>query len=235
MSRLHLLQLADGSSSSVRLTLALRQMDADVVTVSELDQLRATCRKARFDAAVLDLDLPQSAIGGPGQVCAIGTIREDLPTLPLLACGSPGSAGRIAALLGTAIDDFVLRPLDTEEIPVRIARMMEAQGTRTGTILENGPLRFDLVSRRVEVAGRSIALTSRERGVLQILLRHKGEAIAKTCLAERLSTLEEEIAPQTVETYVHGLRKKLRNASHTIKTIRGVGYLLSPSDCGAET
>lgn len=232
MSRLHLLQLADGSSSSVRLTLALRQMSADVVTVGELDQLRTMCRNARFDAAVLDFDPLQTASVGPGEVCAL---RADFPSLPILACGSASTAGRIAALLGTAIDDFVLRPLDTEEIPVRIARIMEAQGTRTGTILENGALRFDLVSRRVEVAGRSIELTSRERGVLQILLRHKGEAIPKACLAERLSTLDEEIAPQTVETYVHGLRKKLRNAGHAIKTIRGVGYLLSPSDCGART
>lgn len=206
-------------------------MSADVVTVGELDELHAASRNNRFDATILDFDMPGAS---RLDTDTLGAMRREFPAQPILACGSPDSAAKIAALMGIAVDDFILRPLDLDEIPIRVSRVIQARPRTAGTVLTNGDLRFDLVTRRIEVEGRHVELTARERGVLQILLRHKGEAIPKSSLAERLSTMEEEIAPQTVETYVHGLRKKLRNAGEAIKTIRGVGYLMTATECAAE-
>lgn len=231
MSELRFLQLANGSTVSVRLTVALRQTGAEVMTIGDIDALCVACKHTRCDAVIIDTDLPGEIEYLSG---VLNNLRQARSDLPILACGSSESAEKIAALVGTAIDAFIFRPFDLEEIALRIARLERTEDDGGGTILQNGLLQFDLVSRRVVVAGHPVDLTARERAVLQILLRHKGEAIAKSALAERLSTLDEEIAPQTIETYVHGLRRKLRDVGDDIKTVRGVGYLLTATACRNE-
>jgi DNA-binding response OmpR family regulator len=58
------------------------------------------------------------------------------------------------------------------------------------------------------------------------LLRNRGRVVAKEDIASRVFSMDEEVAPQAIETYVHRLRRKTKHPGISIKTMRGVGYLL---------
>ncbi|MCB1514407.1 MAG: winged helix-turn-helix transcriptional regulator, partial [Hyphomicrobiaceae bacterium] len=112
---------------------------------------------------------------------------------------------------------------------IRLKLLIDGGQTSTSTVLQEGDLKLDIVNRDVLIGDEPVSLTARERSVLQMLMRDSGMAISKTILAGRISTMEEEIAPQTVETYIHGLRKKLKDSVVDIHTVRGAGYLLKES------
>jgi DNA-binding response OmpR family regulator len=69
-------------------------------------------------------------------------------------------------------------------------------------------------------------MSSRETGVLEVLLSRAGKVVSKEQLIEHLYGFDEEASPNAIEVYVHRLRKKIESAGVTIRTIRGLGYLL---------
>ena len=73
-------------------------------------------------------------------------------------------------------------------------------------------------------------LSSREVAVLELLMSRCGRVVGKDQLAEHLTGLEEEIGPNAVEVYVHRLRRKLEPFGISVRTLRGLGYLLEKND-----
>ena len=71
-----------------------------------------------------------------------------------------------------------------------------------------------------------LELSSRELGVLEVLMLRSGRVVNKEQLAEQLYGWDEDIGSNAIEVYVHRLRKKLEPSGIAIRTIRGLGYLL---------
>ena len=63
-------------------------------------------------------------------------------------------------------------------------------------------------------------------------MRRKGRVVPKKVVEDQIFGLSGEVASNAVEVYVHRLRKQLseRGANVHVRTIRGVGYLLSESN-----
>lgn len=74
-----------------------------------------------------------------------------------------------------------------------------------------------------------LALSARELSVLEILLNHTGRVIAKEAIADRLTGWDEGVGDNAVEVYIHRLRRKLNDSGVSIRTLRGLGYLLEAS------
>ena len=79
----------------------------------------------------------------------------------------------------------------------------------------------------MRLAGEPVALTPAEFDVLLALARAAGTVVSKHRLARALNPLGEDIDFNTIEVHIHHLRKKLGN--ELIRTVRGVGYLLTPA------
>jgi DNA-binding response OmpR family regulator len=77
------------------------------------------------------------------------------------------------------------------------------------------------------VAGEEVALTTREYGLLQYLMRRPGHVVSKTELLDHVWDASEQTAPNAVEVYVGYLRRKL--GRDVLETVRGAGYRLVPS------
>jgi len=92
--------------------------------------------------------------------------------------------------------------------------------------LVHGRLRFDTIGRRALLDDRPLDLSARELSVLETLLLNVGRVVSKEHLAEQLSGWGEEPGTNAIEVYIHRLRKKLEPAEVTVRTIRGLGYLL---------
>ena len=69
-----------------------------------------------------------------------------------------------------------------------------------------------------------IELSGREFAILQVLLEFSGKVMSRSRLEEELYGWSSDVESNTVEVYIHHLRKKL--GSSLIRTIRGVGYMI---------
>ena len=72
-------------------------------------------------------------------------------------------------------------------------------------------------------------LTTRELSVLEALMSRIGWVVSKEQMLERLYSYSEEASGNAIEVYIHRLRKKIESAGVTIKTIRGLGYIIEKS------
>lgn len=220
---MRILQLGDASIASTRLTVAVKQLDCAVDVIGSVEGAKEAMRVARYDLLIADFD---REVASEDLLSLIKSCRNTRPELAIMACGSRAELDPVVAALGIGADDFMLRPIDGDELRIRISTLLTRRPVRETVVLECGPLQLDMVSRQVTLDGNAVELTPRERSVLQVLLRNRGRVVAKEDIASRVFSMDEEVAPQAIETYVHRLRRKTEHPKISIRTLRGVGYLL---------
>ena len=89
-----------------------------------------------------------------------------------------------------------------------------------------GALEFDAEKHIVSLNGKPIELTSKEFGLLQVLLESHGRALSREVLLEKVWGLDRamNIETRTVDMHVGQLRKKIKPEAHRILTVKNVGY-----------
>jgi DNA-binding response OmpR family regulator len=103
------------------------------------------------------------------------------------------------------------------------ALLRRAGGTSTPT-LEHGDVILEPASKRVTRNGQVVAVSAREYALLHDLLSHRHHIRTRSQLEESLYAWGEETGSNTIEVYIHHLRKKF--GADFIRTIRGLGYQL---------
>jgi len=132
-------------------------------------------------------------------------------------------------LLNAGADDYLAKPLHIQELLAK-ARALVRRTTVTAqpqSITSVGPIRLYPHLLSATLDEQPVALTNREYRLLEVLMRKRDQVLTRTQLEDSLYAWGEEVGSNTVEVYVHQLRRKLR--PEVIHTIRGVGYQLSPS------
>jgi two-component system OmpR family response regulator/two-component system response regulator QseB len=170
-----------------------------------------------YDLMLLDLGLPGKQ--GMEVLRSARTRGDDLPVLIITA--RDGTPARVEGLDAGA-DDYLVKPFDLDELLARIRALLRRRVNRTRSVVEHGGLTLDLASHEVSFAGEQVKLSAREFSVLRALLDNPGSVVSKSQLEEKLYGWNTEVESNTVDVYVHRLRKKF--GADFIKNVRGVGY-----------
>jgi len=188
------------------------------------DEARDALSLTAYDAAVLDLGLPDG--DGRTLLADLQSSRNKVPVLVLTA--RDAVEDRVAGLDAGA-DDYLVKPFATAEVIARVRALLRRPGGALGVTLKAGNVSFDTVGRDVRVGITALALPRREGAILEHLMRRLGRVIPKTVLEERLYGIDDELESNAIPVHVHHLRRKLEAAGATteIHTVRGVGYLLT--------
>ena len=184
----------------------------------------AMLRDGAFDLAILDLGLPK--LDGLDVLRQLRALRVCTPILLLTA--RDGVDERVRGLdLGA--DDYLTKPFSLVELEARVRALLR-RGQGGQPVLRCGRLAFDTTSRTALLDDSVLDLSSREVSVLETLLQRQGKVVSKDFLIERLCAYGEELSPNAIEVYVHRLRKKIEPAGVTVRTLRGLGYLVDKLD-----
>jgi two-component system, OmpR family, response regulator TctD len=180
-----------------------------------------------YDAVILDLSLPR--LNGRDVLCRLRQRRNAVPVLILSASGALESR---VGLLNSGADDYLVKPFEIDELEARLRAMQRRVSQQKDPILSCGNLSYDSNSRTFSMRGWPLSLTPREHAVLEVLMTRCGKTVGKQALADSISTIDNDIAPQAIEVYIHRLRKKLEPSDAAIINLRGLGYLLKQRDEG---
>lgn len=182
-------------------------------------------RVQTFDVVLLDLNLPDCS---GLSVLRAGRSRNDrTPVLVLTAHNR--TEDRIAGLDAGA-DDYLGKPFDLREIEARL-RALVRRSRGVEPVHAVGALSLHGATGRFQLCLESgvmqaFELPAREHEVLVELMSPPGRVISKRELSDKLSDFEAGLTDNALEAFICRLRKKLAHTGATIRTLRGLGYLI---------
>jgi len=205
----------------LRRSLARSLKDAQFAVDESADGEDALFRalEVDYDAVVLDLMLPLKS----GEAVLEGIRRAGRSTPVLLLTARDTIADRVRGLNHGA-DDYLTKPFVIDELVARLRALIRRAQQQPSPVVTIGPLRLDLVRRRVYRDDVEVPLTGREFGILEQLVRHRGRILTRTMLSEHLYNDASKVMSNAIDVHVAAIRRKL--GSTLIETRRGQGYLI---------
>jgi DNA-binding response OmpR family regulator len=176
-----------------------------------------------YDAAVLDLMPP-----APSGLQVLRDIRAKKRELPVVVLSARDSLEDRVAGLDAGADDYMAKPFALAELSARLRALLR-RGRPHENVLRVADLELDIVRRIVRRGGRRIDLRAKEYALLEFLMRHSGRPVARSQIIEHVWNIHFNSSSNVVEVHINGLRKKVDRgfAEPLIRTVRGVGYMLS--------
>lgn len=173
-----------------------------------------------FDIVILDLGLPD--IDGLSVLKQAKKINQELPILILTA--RDGIESKVKGLdLGA--DDYLAKPFSIEELLARLRVIERRLGTHVTSVIEHNGLSLDTKAHTIFINEVEANFSRREYMIIKSLLESAGRIQSKEQLESKLYEWGEEVASNTIEVHISNIRKKL--PKEFIKTVRGVGYVVS--------
>ncbi|MDF3867863.1 response regulator [Pseudomonas denitrificans (nom. rej.)] len=191
----------------------------------------ANAEEALYRAAEYHHDLAMIDLGLPGMsgLDLIREFRSQGKTFPILILTARGNWQDKVEGLAAGADDYVVKPFQFEELEARLNALLRRSSGFAQSSIEAGPLVLDINRKQALINGESLQLTAFEYRILEYLMRHHQQVVAKERLIEQLYPDDDERDPNVIEVLVGRLRRKLESAAQfkPIDTVRGQGYIFN--------
>ena len=177
------------------------------------------------DLVILDLMLP----GLDGlEVCKILKKEPKTSNIPIIMLTAKSQETDKIVGLELGADDYVTKPFSPKELLARIKAVLRRGKEKTvlSEIFTRGDLVIDFPKITVKVKNKTVELTAKEFELLKTLIGAKGRVLSRDYLLETIWGFDKamEIETRTVDVHIRTLRKKLKNESHRIVTVKNYGY-----------
>ena len=174
-----------------------------------------------YDLIVLDVLLPKK---NGIQTCR--DLRAQGNKVPVLMLTARDAVEDRVRGLDSGADDYLVKPFAFQELLARIRALLRRSGEVKTTRLQVGDLLLDTLTHRATRGERAIELTAREYAILEFLMRHAGQVLSRTQIAEHVWNYDFYSTSNVVDVYIRYLRRKVDEGFdvNLIETVRGVGY-----------
>ena len=207
--------LADGMIRS------LKQADYTVDWTPDGEEAESILRVLEFDLVILDLMLPK--LDG---LEILRVLRQRKVPVPVLIVTALSDVDNRVKGLDLGADDYLTKPFEMGEFDARVRALLRRSRADGLKALSCGALTLDMAARRAYLNDQPLDLPRREFHVLEVLMSRHGRIISKDQIIDSISDFSDEMNPSTVEIYIHRIRKKLEATDVTIRTVRGIGYII---------
>ncbi|WP_116133118.1 response regulator transcription factor [Tropicimonas sp. IMCC34043] len=173
------------------------------------------------DIAIIDVNLP--GLSGFEMVRAL---RKRGSTIPVIMLTARAELDDRVEGLDSGADDYLVKPFEMAELTARIRALSRRRSDIQTGAQDVGQLRFDRIARTVTGPDGAVDLPRRELALFECLVEHSGRIVSKDRISDTLYGVGSEVEANAVELLVSRLRRKLTGTGVTIRTARGLGYLL---------
>ncbi|MDE7399219.1 MAG: response regulator transcription factor [Oscillospiraceae bacterium] len=173
-----------------------------------------------FDLVISDIMMPD--IDGFEFAKTVRELNEDIPILFMTARDDFASKQRGYRI---GIDDYMVKPIDLDELFLRIGALLRRSKIASSHRLEIGKLLLDADERTAVFDGEEIPLTTREFNILYKLLSYPKKTFTRSQLMDEFWDADSNTAPRAVDVYMTKLRDKFSECDEfEIVTVHGLGY-----------
>jgi len=174
---------------------------------------------AEYDAVILDLGLPK--LDG---LQILAKWRKENHREPVIILTARDAIEQRVKGLQCGADDYLCKPFALEELIARLQTIIRRTHGQTSSELIFEDIKLNLANRQVTKADQIISLTTKEVNILELFLLNANRLLSRESLQEKIYAWDTDVSSNTVDVYIHNLRKKLGNK--VIKTVYGAGYIL---------
>lgn len=180
-----------------------------------------------YDIIILDLMLPEMS-----GYDVVKKLRENKVYTPVLILTAKDGIDDKIKGFEYGADDYLVKPFERQELIARLeAIIRRTSGIYKEDWLEFEDIKMNLKNRKVLIEEQEVSLQGKQFDILEYLIRSKNTIITKEQIFEKIWGFDSDTTTTVVEVYTSGLRKVLKEYGKDkyIKTIRGVGYMLTDS------
>ncbi len=189
-----------------------------------------------YDCILLDLNLPKldgvdlaKRLRNPRHTAGVA---EESNTTPIIMVTARSQMYDKLNGFGVGADDYVTKPFDLKELLARIKSVVKRNSVNKTKSLkfhnfELKPSQNQVLQYKGSKIVKEFELSNKEVGVLEYLIRNKGEIVSTEKILEHVWDREVDMFTDTVKTHVKTLRQKIDLQKKIIKTVRGKGYKIN--------
>lgn len=173
-----------------------------------------------FDLIISDIMMP-----GVDGFSFVETVREQNKDIPILFMTARDDFAAKQKGFRMGIDDYMVKPVDLDEMLLRIGALLRRARIASSRKLEIGKLMLDADERTAYLDGEEVPLTVREFNLLYKLLSYPKKTFTRSQLMEEFWDVDSSSSLRTVDVYMAKLRDKFSGCdAFSIVTVHGLGY-----------
>ena len=173
-----------------------------------------------FDMIISDIMMPKT--DGFEFAETVRSLNKEIPIIFMTAKDDMNSKQRGYRL---GIDDYLVKPIDLEELVLKIGAVMRRAKISLSKVLNVGSLTMNADEQSCTLDGEEIALTVREFNLLYKLLSNPRKTFTRAQLMNEFWDIEATSGLRSVDVYMRKLREKFEDCKDfEIVTVHGLGY-----------
>ncbi|MBP5975881.1 response regulator [Brasilonema sp. CT11] len=225
-----ILVVEDDDLNALLLQKALKAYNFQIETANDGQYGLELAKIFEYDLLLLDVMLPKM-----DGISLCRQLRQEGYQVPILMLSAVNSTSLRVTAIEVGADDFLVKPVEISELVARIRALLRRGRIVLPTVLSWENLQLDTNIREVTYNAKSLHLSRKEYGLLELLLRNPRKTFSRSALLDSVWSLSEFPGEEAVTTQIKGLRQKLKAVGMTkdlIETVYGLGYRLREDEKG---
>lgn len=152
-------------------------------------------------------------------------IRRKNPDIPILFLTALDDIGSKRKGFHAGVDDYMVKPVDMDELALRVEALLRRAKIRNENILQIGSLTLVRDEMAAYVNGQEVSILPREFHILYKLLSHPKKIFTRSELLDEFWGMTNDTGLRTADVYITRLRKAFSDCDDfKIVTVHGFGY-----------
>jgi two-component system response regulator QseB len=198
----------------------LRREENAVDWVKNGETALSAMAETQYDCVVLDIGLPRMS-----GLDVLAHVRESNNAVPVLILTAQDDIADRVKGLDAGADDYLVKPFEFSELCARLRALTRRTRGNASEIIHYKNITINTTAHSAEYNDKTVELSRREYTLLIEMVSNQGRVLSRQHLEQKLYSWGDEIESNTIEVYIHYLRKKFY--SDLIKTVRGIGYIVA--------
>jgi two-component system alkaline phosphatase synthesis response regulator PhoP len=199
----------------------LKTAGYDFTLCEDGQQAYEAAAKDTFDVIIIDWMMPRM-----NGVELVAKLRRDGNEAIMIMLTAKDEEDNLLEAFEAGVDDYVTKPFSSRELMARITAHLRRINQKQTKTLRFGQISMDLTRRDVTIESKPIELTKKEFELLEFFLKNPNIVLSRDTILNEIWNFDYDGDTRIVDVHIFKLRSKLQDSSASIRSSRGIGYIL---------